>query len=43
VVAEVIVEALESLQLSYPKVDRAKRQELAAARAALLGNKHASA
>jgi PPK2 family polyphosphate:nucleotide phosphotransferase len=43
VVAEVIVEALELLQLSYPKVDRAKRQELAAARAALLGNKHASA
>ncbi len=39
VVAEVIVDALESLQLSYPKVSSAKRKELAAARTALLINK----
>jgi PPK2 family polyphosphate:nucleotide phosphotransferase len=39
VVAEVIVEALESLELSYPKVSRAKRKELAAVRTALLINK----
>ena len=39
VVAEVIVEALESLELSYPKVSGAKRKELAAARTALLINK----
>jgi PPK2 family polyphosphate:nucleotide phosphotransferase len=39
VVAEVIVEALESLDLSYPKVSPAKRKELAAARTALLINK----
>ncbi len=39
VVAEVIVDALESLQLSYPKVRSAKRKELAAARTALLINK----
>jgi PPK2 family polyphosphate:nucleotide phosphotransferase len=39
VVAEVIVEALESLELSYPKVGPAKRQELAAARTALRINK----
>jgi hypothetical protein len=39
VVSEVIVEALESLELSYPKVDRAKRKELAAVRTALLVNK----
>ena len=39
VVAEVIVEALESLELSYPKVSAAKRKELAAVRSALLINK----
>jgi PPK2 family polyphosphate:nucleotide phosphotransferase len=39
VVAEVIVEALESLKLGYPKVDHNKRKELAAVRAALLANK----
>jgi PPK2 family polyphosphate:nucleotide phosphotransferase len=39
VVAEVIVEALESLELSYPKVSSAKRKEQAAARTALLINK----
>lgn len=35
VVAEVIVEALESLELSYPKVSRARQKELAAVRTAL--------
>jgi PPK2 family polyphosphate:nucleotide phosphotransferase len=35
VVATAIVEALEGLDLAYPKVDAAKRKELAAARAAL--------
>ncbi len=39
VVAEVIVDALESLELSYPKVSSAKRKELRAARTALLINK----
>jgi len=39
VVAEVIVDALESLELSYPKVSSAKRKELAAGRTALLINK----
>jgi PPK2 family polyphosphate:nucleotide phosphotransferase len=39
VVAEVIVEALESLDLRYPVVDKAKRKELAAVRMALLENK----
>ncbi len=39
VVAEVIVDALESLELHYPKVERAKRKELAALRTALLINK----
>ena len=39
VVAEVIVDALESLELSYPTVSRAKRKELAAVRTALLINK----
>jgi PPK2 family polyphosphate:nucleotide phosphotransferase len=39
VVAEVIVDALESLELSYPTVSRAKRKELAAIRTALLINK----
>ncbi len=35
VVAAVIVEALESLELSYPKVSRARQKELAAVRTAL--------
>jgi PPK2 family polyphosphate:nucleotide phosphotransferase len=39
VVSEVVVHALESLQLNYPKVSTAKRKELAAARTALLINK----
>ncbi len=36
VVAEVIVDALDSLELGYPKVSAAKRKELAAVRTALL-------
>ena len=36
VVAAAIVETLEKLDLAYPKIDEAKRQELAAARQALL-------
>ena len=36
VVAEVIVNALESLRLAYPEVDQAKRKELAAAKRTLL-------
>ena len=39
VVAAAIVEALEKLDLAYPKVDAAKRKELAAARVALLKSK----
>ena len=39
VVAEVVVEALESLELNYPKVGSAKRKELAAVRTALRINK----
>ncbi len=39
VVSEVVVEALESLKLNYPKVTPAKRKELAAARTALAINK----
>jgi len=39
VVAEVIVDALESLELSYPKVSPAKRKELAVVRTALRINK----
>jgi len=39
VVAAAIVAALEKLDLEYPKVDAAKRKELAAARAALLKGK----
>jgi PPK2 family polyphosphate:nucleotide phosphotransferase len=35
VVSEVIVETLESLRLTYPEVDQAKRKELAAVRKAL--------
>ena len=37
VVADEIVDTLESLNLSYPKVDAEKREELAKARAALEG------
>jgi PPK2 family polyphosphate:nucleotide phosphotransferase len=39
VVAAAIVEALEKLDLAYPKVDAGKKKELAAARAALLREK----
>jgi PPK2 family polyphosphate:nucleotide phosphotransferase len=39
VVAEVIVDALESLKLAYPQVDKAKRKELIAVRKALMTNK----
>jgi PPK2 family polyphosphate:nucleotide phosphotransferase len=39
VVAEVLVDALETLELHYPKVAPAKRKELAALRTALLINK----
>jgi PPK2 family polyphosphate:nucleotide phosphotransferase len=39
VVAEVIIEALESLQLAYPTVSAAKRKELAKVRTALMINK----
>jgi PPK2 family polyphosphate:nucleotide phosphotransferase len=39
VVAEVVVQALESLYLAYPEVDSAKRKELAEVRKALLANK----
>lgn len=38
VVAEAIVEALESLKLKYPEVDDAKRKELAQVRKGLLAN-----
>ena len=36
-----IVEALEELNLAYPKMDAAKRKELKAAKALLLGEKKA--
>ncbi len=39
VVAAAIVQALERLDLAYPKVDAAKKRELAAARAALMAEK----
>ena len=39
VVAAAIVEAVEELDLAYPKVDAEKKKELAAARAALAGAK----
>jgi PPK2 family polyphosphate:nucleotide phosphotransferase len=39
VVAEVIVDAMESLNLKYPEVDPAKRKELAAVTKALLANR----
>ncbi len=35
VVAAAVVEAMENLNLAYPKVDAAKRKQLAAARVAL--------
>ena len=40
VVAAVIVDALEDLNLCYPKVDPQKRRQMQAARKALLHNKH---
>ena len=39
VVASVIVETLESLNLAFPKVDKARLKEIKAARAALLREK----
>lgn len=39
VVAEIVVETLQSLDLAFPKVDAAKRKELAAVREALLNSK----
>jgi PPK2 family polyphosphate:nucleotide phosphotransferase len=39
VVAAAVIEALDSLDLKYPKVDNSKLKELAAAKKALLGNK----
>ena len=39
VVAEVVVEALESLKLSYPEVDNAKRKELSSVRKALAADR----
>jgi PPK2 family polyphosphate:nucleotide phosphotransferase len=39
VVSKVVVDTLESLGLEYPKVDRAKRKELEAAKKALLSQK----
>jgi hypothetical protein len=39
IVASAIVEAVEKLDLSYPKIDAAKKKELAAARAALAREK----
>ena len=38
-VAEVVIDALESLKLSYPKINDAMRKDLAAAKKALLGEK----
>ena len=39
VVAGVILDALNELNLSFPDVDKSKRKELAAARASLLAQK----
>jgi hypothetical protein len=39
IVAAAIVEAMEKLELSYPKIDAAKKKQLAAARAALAREK----
>jgi polyphosphate kinase 2 (PPK2 family) len=38
IVAAAVIDALASLDLHYPKVNAAKKKELTAARAALLGN-----
>ena len=35
VVAAAVIDALEEMALAFPKIDRAKRQELEASRAAL--------
>ncbi len=40
-VAEAVIDTLEDLDLHFPKVDKAKRKELAAARAILEGSKRA--
>jgi len=42
VVAAAVIDALDSLHLAYPEVSAAQRQELAAARAALTGEKKKS-
>jgi PPK2 family polyphosphate:nucleotide phosphotransferase len=42
VVAAAVIDALDSLRLAYPEVSAAQRQELAAARAALIGKKKKS-
>jgi hypothetical protein len=39
VVAAAVIDALEQLDLAFPKVDKAKRDELAEARKALLAGK----
>jgi PPK2 family polyphosphate:nucleotide phosphotransferase len=39
-VAAAVVDTLEDLELSYPKLDPQKRKELEAAKKALLGNRH---
>jgi len=39
VVAAAIIDTLSSLNLAYPKVDKEKRKELAAAKRALLAKK----
>jgi len=39
VVSTVVVETLESLNLTYPKVDEAKRKELEAAKKILISKK----
>ncbi len=38
VVASTVIHALDQLGLEYPRVNKAKRKELAAARAALIGS-----
>jgi len=38
-VAEAVIDTLEDLDLHFPKVDKAKRKELEAARAILEGSK----
>ena len=39
IVAAAVIDALDSLELSYPELDEAKRKELAATRRALVGKK----